>query len=409
MHLRRFIALAALPLLAAAVVACDGGDDEATASPIVPTASITLTASPQPTESPTPSGTASDDSPRRSGLPEVDAIIEAVERRDMAAIAGLVEYQVVGCTHELGMGGPPKCESGQPEGEQVRVFPFSSCEGEWTSTALTTLAPYVLSARGPYAVVQPTDAAAFEMGNWPAADTLLVFHGGPSDANAAFRLNLNAGRVVSATLGCGAGAPISDFTTIHDQPSEVVAEWDAPGPPPPAAGAPSTGIEAVDEVLAAVARYDWPTLREGALDAMDDLPDVACQEEPLEGPGGVVCDPKNGETAGDEVPVFPVAYCEGVLARDPMPELRAFLDMAPALYAVVAAPEEPSQSELYPNGAYWLVYELQATPGDAQTGARLHVTAEGNVTALWFGCAPPVGELVQWHGEPLPAIEVHEE
>ena len=408
MHLRRFLALVALPLLAIAVVACNGGKDSATSSPIILTASITLTASPEVTESPTPAGTVSDEAPRRSGDLEVDAIIEAFEQRDMATLAGLIEYQVIGCTHELGMGGPPKCDERQPEGEELRVFPVAGCEGTWTNTATQLVGFYAFRARGLYAVVEPAGPADLG-GQWPASDTLLVFHVDPSTGGAGFRIHVAAGRIVALWTGCGAGEDVSSLVAAGvPEGAEVTAgPWDAAAET--VSDSPTTGIEAIDGVLAAVARYDVSPLAEGARAAMQDIPDVACQELPIEGPGGVECDGKNGEVAGDEVSVFPVAYCEGVLARDPMPELRAFLDMAPALYAVVEAPDEPSQSALYPHGAYWLVYELQAAPGDTQAGARLHVTAEGNVTALWFGCAPPLEQLGQWRGEPLPEIEVREE
>ena len=181
--------------------------------------------------------------------------------------------------------------------------------------------------------------------------------------------------------------------------------WEEPIEGEPVA-APSTGIDAVDGILAAVASYDWIALRQSAIDAMADLPPVACEVNPI-GPGALECGPK--DAPGDMISVFPLAYCEGALTRDPGNAVRAFLDGLPMLYAAVEAPSEPSQSELYRHGAYWIVYELPNLPGDAQQGARLHVTAAGDLTAIWYGCMPPLEELVEWEGEPLPEIEVREE
>src|SRR3546814_15675887 len=72
------------------------------------------------------------DGPRRTGDADLDRIIEAIEERDIETLAPLVELPTVQCTNAQGLGGPPTCEEGMPEGNELQVFPFSSCEGEWT-------------------------------------------------------------------------------------------------------------------------------------------------------------------------------------------------------------------------------------------------------------------------------------
>jgi hypothetical protein len=71
------------------------------------------------------------DSDRETGIDEVDAVIAIVESGDVDAILELLQLQTLGCTHELGQGGPPKCVAGQPEGDLVDVFELHVCHIEW--------------------------------------------------------------------------------------------------------------------------------------------------------------------------------------------------------------------------------------------------------------------------------------
>lgn len=401
--LRSLLALCAVAALSLALVACDGDDEDGTPSPIVPTASLTLTASPEASETPVAA-----EGDRRTGDPQLDAIIEAVEARDVTALAELVEYQQIGCTFAQGLGGPPKCEPGMTEGEETRMFPVASCEGTWTRTATQVLGSFVQDTRGLYAAAEPLGDSSLG-GEWPVADTLLVFHVDDT-VTPGIRLHVADGRIVGLWINCAPADPLSELLEagMTDGANVIAGPWDEPIDAP-TAPPPSTGAEAVDSILAAVARYDAVALRESALRAMGDLPPAECEEPPLQGPGGVECDPKNGEVAGDPVSVFPIAHCEGVLERDPMDPIRGFLNGAPVLHAVAEAPSEPSPSELYPHGAYWLVYELPGLPDGTGEGVRLHVTAEGDLTAIWYGCAPPLEELLQYEGQPLPEIEVTQE
>lgn len=396
--------LAALSLILAAsmaFVACTG-DEDADPSPIVPTATITLTASPQPSET----TTVVEGEVRETGDAALDAIVRAVAERDITTLAGLLEYPVLQCTTADGLGGPPKCEDGLREGDEVRMFPYGACEGAWTRFGAETIAQFAQRTAGLWGVLH-VDRYWDVTDGWEAPDTFLAFHfETPADYNVAY-LEVKEGRIVRAVFACG--GTLDDLLAVSSmQLSLIAGPWDDPiAPPPPAV--PSTGIAAVDGVLGDVARYDVAALSERAAAAMADLPPVGCEEEPLEGPGGVPCDPKNGEVEGDLISVFPIAYCEGALVRDPRDAMRGFLNSAPVLYAVVEAPSEPSQSDLYRHGTYWIVYEQTNLDGVIETGTRLHVTADGAITALWYGCLPPIEELVQWSGAELPPIEVREE
>lgn len=399
----RLVPLVLASALSFALLACTGGEEDGpgTPAPIVPTAEITLTASPEPT------GTASPGAgePRRTGDPQLDAIIEAVEARDVAALARLVVMPTLACTQAEGFGGPPKCEEGIPEGTEVQVFPTAACEGGWTRWGVQAVGQFAHETDGAWAVARVNRYWPSTDG-WEAPDHFVFFHSIRGQAgDIGGYLEVADGRIVRANWICGGG--LEGILGVDAFDLEVIAgPWEEPQPGPEV-DAPATGIEAVDGILAAVARYDWVSLREGAREAMQDLPPQACEVDPT-GPGAFQCGPK--DQPGDLVPVFPIAYCEGSLARDPGDVVRSVLDGVPSLYAVVEAPSEPSPSDLYRHGAYWIVYEFEHPRQDqASQAVRLHVTADGNIIAVWFGCVPPVHELVQWDGQPLPEVEVREE
>jgi hypothetical protein len=367
----------------------------------VPTVAIPTTPTPSP---PVPAATAAPTvvgEARLTGSPFLDAIVEAVNARDVPALAALVEYTEIGCTHVEGLGGPPKCGPQQDEGDLVRAFPGAACHGYWTDTAAQSLATLAHQTQGLYAIASVSGDASLR-GEWPEADTLVIFHADWYGEPAGLRLHVADGRIVASWSGCGAVTHGSLLTAgIEGDVSTIAGPWDRPQAI--SVEVPVTGISAVDGVIADVATYDVVALIEGAQRAMQDLPAVGCVER-LNFPGDVECDTAKGEQPGDLVAVFPVAYCEGALERDPIQTLRVFLDQAPVLHSVLEAPAEPSQSELYRHGAYWLVYELTGEAHRATEAARLHVTTEGYPTLVWYGCLAPLRDLVTWDRAPLPRI-----
>lgn len=410
MLVRPFVSLLLFAVASTALVACTGTEEDGTPEPIVPTATLALTASPGADESPEPTETSptSEDEARRTGDPDLDAIVEAVEERDMAAIASLVQYQTLPCTTEQGIGGPPKCEEGQTDGDEATVFPVAVCEGEWRARAVFTLSELVLGARGFHAAVEPTDGATLG-GEWPESDTLLVFHQELGDEFTGSRLHIADGRIIGMMRNCDIGlgpAALMGPGGADAEPYPTIAgPWDEPVEGE-SIEAPSTGVDAVDGILALVANYDAAGLAESARRAMEDLPPQHCEVEPM-GPGVLACGEK--DSPDDPISVFPLAFCEGVLERDPMRAVQVVLDGAPDLHAVVEAPDEESPSDLDPHGAYWIVYGLTTSDTAIESAARLHVTAEGDLTSISFGCGESLDQLLQFEGEPLPEVEVREE
>jgi hypothetical protein len=60
----------------------------------------------------------------RTGLDEVDKIIDIVLAGDMNEFRKKVKFTTSGCTHVMALGGPVKCSEGEAEGTPVEVLPF---------------------------------------------------------------------------------------------------------------------------------------------------------------------------------------------------------------------------------------------------------------------------------------------
>ncbi len=64
------------------------------------------------------------DKDARTGIEEVDRVIDIVLSHDFGARRALVRLTTAGCTRALGLGGPPKCVNGLPEETPVEYLPL---------------------------------------------------------------------------------------------------------------------------------------------------------------------------------------------------------------------------------------------------------------------------------------------
>lgn len=120
--------------LSLGIAACGDDDDKATPIPSASPAPTQMTSTARPTEipptatvSPTPAipGYARD---KRTGNPQVDAVLDAILSGDAAKIKPLLRFFAVGCqTESHGIGGPPICAPGVAAGTSIEVFPNASC------------------------------------------------------------------------------------------------------------------------------------------------------------------------------------------------------------------------------------------------------------------------------------------
>jgi hypothetical protein len=67
--------------------------------------------------------------PPQTGIPYVDAVIDAGLSGDPQAIRELIHLGSFPCTVRSGLGGPPKCLPGEAEGTMVQAFPVLGSEG----------------------------------------------------------------------------------------------------------------------------------------------------------------------------------------------------------------------------------------------------------------------------------------
>ena len=72
-------------------------------------------------DAPTPS------SGRRTGIPEVDAVVAAVESAEPNRVRSLLRFTPFPC-EAPGAAGPAICRTGQDEGTPIDLFPISGCE-----------------------------------------------------------------------------------------------------------------------------------------------------------------------------------------------------------------------------------------------------------------------------------------
>jgi hypothetical protein len=92
----------------------------------------TPTPSPEPEEGDAPDGLYGHG--KRTGVPEIDAILEAWENGDIDTLVALALLQEQECVDVVeGLGGPPECPEGVDEGTTLDVFPAAACEGYWAT------------------------------------------------------------------------------------------------------------------------------------------------------------------------------------------------------------------------------------------------------------------------------------
>ena len=65
----------------------------------------------------------------RTGIAEIDAVIETVLSGARQEQLELLQFSSLPCTQAEGLGGPPKCAGGEEEGTVVEVFPILGSEG----------------------------------------------------------------------------------------------------------------------------------------------------------------------------------------------------------------------------------------------------------------------------------------
>jgi hypothetical protein len=162
-----------------------GSCSSPTATPTITAISPTLTAtisptattaiSPTVTESILPTATTQEatDGEVRTGVDELDNVIQIVLEGDTNVLRSIIQFTRVGCTFEEGLGGSPKREDGEHEGEMVKVLPFLGPEGHFLR--MENIESWVgIDASDLYAVYVVSDSA-FSAPNYPRGKYGIAF------------------------------------------------------------------------------------------------------------------------------------------------------------------------------------------------------------------------------------------
>lgn len=158
---------------------------------------ILLPAGGIPVATPTPA-------PRLTGDAPTDAIIRAIVDGDWQTISDKFERRPLACTAQpTGVGSPPKCPPGVPEGGDVLIARVMACEWAYLSTAedfQQVLEPRFRFPHRMHAVYRTDGALRFDY--VPSGELAIV----TTERAAAQTWFVEDGRLVGALLGCGGDA-----------------------------------------------------------------------------------------------------------------------------------------------------------------------------------------------------------
>ena len=109
----------------------------------------------------------------RTGIKEIDPVIDVMIDKDLDARLELVRFTTTACNTIDGLGGPPKCEPGEADGTIVDAFPVSTGEGYYVRSE-NIQDVFGFTVRGLIAVyVVPEDA--YHTDFWPAGEYGIIF------------------------------------------------------------------------------------------------------------------------------------------------------------------------------------------------------------------------------------------
>jgi hypothetical protein len=109
----------------------------------------------------------------RTGVAEVDAVIEAFLNRPLEYRVELAQYYTLPCTEEDGMGDVPRCQEGEVPGTQVDFFPVLYTEGILVRReSITSILDFTVE--GLYAVYAVPEAG-YSAPDWPVGEYAVLF------------------------------------------------------------------------------------------------------------------------------------------------------------------------------------------------------------------------------------------
>lgn len=197
-------------VLMATVIAACGGDDDAskpspTIAPPLPSAAPTQRAIP-PTPDPTLNA-------RRTGIADVDAVIDAVLSRGGEHLLALAEYQPVACSGPTpGSLGTLLCDEGEVDGTLVEVVPWSSCEGGYLRRDAGL--PEREGLLDPAVMLHAVARVGSDY------DVFFSSGPGPDERRYGILVSVSRGHITGVNFGCS--QPIGEWTGRYDSASFVL-------------------------------------------------------------------------------------------------------------------------------------------------------------------------------------------
>ena len=132
-----------------------------------------------------------------TGVLELDRIVDAALRGDTDELKSLMKFNPVKCTVAEGLGGPPKCLSGEQDGTVVEALPILDSEGHFLRRAdLESWNGLDVSAL--FAVYEVSDSA-YSDENYPAGQYAIVFIA--ADQVTSWTLQVDQGTIIRLDHG----------------------------------------------------------------------------------------------------------------------------------------------------------------------------------------------------------------
>jgi hypothetical protein len=314
----------------------------------------------------------------RTGITDLDAIIDAAVGGDMATLRSRVVLSQVPCDQtRADYRRPPDCPPGVPAGTPIDVLPAGDCEGSFRRAADVdgALAAYAAAQPLLYGLALQPATNANEPGTYAAVFTTRK----PTLPVVLF--SVRSGGVVAAASGCGGSPPDWLHGLAGVGYGTATGSRAVFGPPPWTIGRAdrTTGIATVDPALAALITGDPK------------------QVEPLVAPSPFRCTTEErrlgsppacpeGVLNGTPVQVFMAARgCEGYFVPPALVgrEVARALATVKSLAAVYTHPAGPLLSPPYfPASEYEVLFEQFS--GQA---ISFHLDAEGRLRFVAERCA----------------------
>ena len=137
----------------------------------------------------------------RTGIDEIDIVIDAIMSQNLETRLDLVRLTTTACSTADGLGGPPKCEPDENDGTLVESFPVSSGEGTYIRPE-SIKEVFDFTVRGLFAVY-PVPDDAYETDYWPAGEYGIVFTSEDGDYPHVITVLVEGGHIVRLEFNPG--------------------------------------------------------------------------------------------------------------------------------------------------------------------------------------------------------------